>query len=160
MGKEQQSVLSEAEVECVARATAVRELALDVLRARYASAGGSVLTWKRDGKRSRRLAATRRPRGGSDSRSPCGFGAYRRLTATRRARFASRRSPVSIPARSIVVIAALKGSGAFRRKALFMSWLYIVLGVGVAVLVLNLAFVFLLAHSRADTRSNAESQNQ
>ncbi len=40
-----------------------------------------------------------------------------------------------------------------------MNWIYIILGVGVTVLVLNLAIVFLLAHSRADRHSNAESQN-
>jgi hypothetical protein len=40
-----------------------------------------------------------------------------------------------------------------------MSWTYIVVGIAIVVLLLNVAVVFLLRSWRTDVRPNRESQN-
>jgi hypothetical protein len=54
---------------------------------------------------------------------------------------------------------AVKGSSYFRRRPFLMSWTYIVLGVAIVVLVLNIAVVFMLRSWGTGIGSNRESEN-
>jgi hypothetical protein len=54
---------------------------------------------------------------------------------------------------------ALQGSDDFRRRPLLMSWTYIVLGVAIVVLVLNIAVVFMLRGWGTEIGPNRESEN-